>query len=61
MNMEWLLNRLKEPSTFRAITVVLTLVGVNLNPEHIESILTVGGLFYALILGIKKDANSPDA
>ena len=54
-------NRLKEPSTWRAITVVLTLIGVNLRPEQVEAIITVGGIVFALIDAAKKDANSPDA
>ena len=57
----WLLNRINEPSTWRAITVVLTLIGVHLSPEEIEAIITVGGVVFALIDGIKKDARSPDA
>ena len=58
---KYLRNRLREPSTWRAITVVLTLVGVHLSPEEIEAIITVGGVVFALIDGIKKDAKSPDA
>ena len=54
-------NRLKEPSTWRAITIVLTLVGVHLQPAQVEAIITVGGLVFAIIDGFKKDSNSPDA
>jgi len=58
---KYIANRLREPSTWRAITVVLTLIGVHLSPEEIEAIITVGGVVFALIDGIKKDAKSPDA
>ena len=54
-------NRLKEPSTWRAITVVLTLIGIQLQPEQVEAIIKVGGIAFALIDGLKKDAKSPDA
>jgi len=58
---KYISNRLREPSTWRAITVILTLIGVHLSPEEIEAIITVGGVVFALIDGIKKDAKSPDA
>ena len=54
-------NRLKEPSTWRAITIVLTLIGIHLEPEQVEAIITVGAVVFAIIDGFKKDANSPDA
>ena len=57
----WIQNRLKEPSTWRAIVVVLGIVGLNLTEEEVAAAVTVGGLVYATILAVKKDAKSPDA
>lgn len=59
--LEWILNRLREPSTWRGIVGALTLAGVKLAPAQAESIITAGVSIVAAIEVFKKDANSPDA
>ena len=39
---KYLLNRLKEPSTMRAVVLVLTLFGVSLSPEQQDAIVVAG-------------------
>ena len=53
----WFGARLKEPSTWRAITIVSTAMGVHISPEMIDLVLTIGGGIYTLILLVKKDAS----
>lgn len=38
----WLVNRLKEGSTWRGITMLLTAAGVSLSPEQMGAIVTAG-------------------
>lgn len=53
----WLGNRIKEPSTWRGITLIGTALGVYISPEMIETLAAVGGGIYSLILLVKKDAS----
>jgi esterase/lipase len=39
---DWLVARLKEPTTWVGITTMLTAAGVSLAPELAESIITAG-------------------
>jgi len=57
---EWILNRLREPSTWRGLVGGLSLVGVKLAPSQADSIITAGVAIIAAIEVFKKDANSPD-
>lgn len=54
-------NRLKEPSTWRGVTVALTAVGVDINPEQATAIIGAGVAIFAAIEVFKKDAKSADA
>lgn len=38
----YLLERLKEPSTWRGLTALLTAVGVALSPEQVNAIVSAG-------------------
>lgn len=40
--MNWILNRLKEPSTYRGLVWLATALGVSLSPEAWEYITTIG-------------------
>lgn len=40
--MKYLLNRFKEPSTWRGVCLLLTVFGVNIQPELWGAITTVG-------------------
>ena len=55
--LKWLAARIKEPSTWRAITIVSTAMGVHISPEMIDLVLTIGGGIYTLIVLVKKDAS----
>ena len=46
---EFVLNRLKEPSTWRGIILVLTVSGVALDPDQKEAIITAGVSIVALV------------
>lgn len=48
---EYLLERLKEPSTWRGIILLLTAAGVPIAPAMAESIITVG-LAIAGLIGV---------
>ena len=47
--MSWLLNRLKEPSTWRGIVWLLTALGVSLSPESWQYLTTAGMAVAGLI------------
>lgn len=47
---QYLLERIKEPSTWRGLILMLTSCGIVLNPEQVEAI-TFAGLFVAGLLG----------
>lgn len=53
----WLADRIKEPSTWRGITLLGTALGLHISPEMIDTVLTVGGGLYTFILLVKKDAS----
>jgi hypothetical protein len=55
--LKWLAARMKEPSTWRAITIAGTALGVTISPEMIDMVLKIGGGIYTLILLVKKDAS----
>ncbi len=41
--MKYLIDRFKEPSTWRGLVVLATVFGVNINPEQVNAIVTLGG------------------
>jgi len=51
MNYEYIVERLKEPSTWRGIVAFLTGIGVAISPEQKEAIIT-GGLALMGLLGV---------
>ena len=58
---EYILNRLKEPSTWRGIVSFAMAIGIVIEPEMAEKIIAAGVAVVGLILTLKKDARSPDA
>ena len=48
---EWLISRLKEPSTWRGLIWILTVFGVLLTPEQTEAIV-LAGMALAGLLGV---------
>ena len=49
--MNWLLNRLREPSTWRGLVWLATVAGLSLRPDQAEAIVT-GGIALAGLLGV---------
>ena len=49
--MNWLLNRLREPSTWRGLVWLATVAGLSLRPDQAEAIVTVG-IALAGLLGV---------
>jgi len=47
--MNYFLDRLKEPSTWRGIIAVLTAFGVTISPEQVEAIIATGLAIMGLI------------
>lgn len=45
----YLINRLREPSTWRGILALLTAAGVAISPEQIEAVVTTGLALIGLI------------
>jgi len=60
-DMEYLVNRLQEPSTWRGLILIATVAGVKLNPEQFDAIISIGLIIVGAINVFKKDAKSPDA
>lgn len=55
--MKYLLERLKEPSTWRGLLALLTAVGVKLHPEMQEAILATGLALIGMINVFRKESN----
>ena len=55
--MTYLLERLKEPSTWRGLFALLTAVGLKLHPELQEAILTTGLALIGMINVVRKESN----
>ena len=55
--MKYLLERLKEPSTWRGLFALLTAVGLKLHPEMQEAILTTGLALIGMINVVRKESN----
>ena len=53
--MNWLLSRLKEPSSWRGLVVIAGIVGYKLDPNLQDSIITAGVAIFALIEVIRKE------
>lgn len=59
--MNWLLNRLKEPSTWRGLIYVISgISGVSLSADVATAIVAAGIAVAGVIDTLKKDALSPD-
>lgn len=59
--LQYIMNRLKEPSTWRGLIALATAAGLALSPEQKETIIGLGVTAISAILIFKKDANSVDA
>jgi hypothetical protein len=52
----YILDRLKEPSTYRGLTIMAASSGLALAPEHWQSIMVVGGVILGAIEAGRKEA-----
>ena len=57
---DWLTARASEPSTYRGIAAGLMALGLTIDPEKINAILTLGLMVISVINVVKKDAKSGD-
>jgi hypothetical protein len=57
--MNWLLDRLKEESTWRGIVLLVTALGVKLDPERGEAIIALGLAVVGLINVLRKEPTVP--
>lgn len=55
--MKYILERLKEPSTWRGLFAVLTALGIKLHPEMQEAILTTGLALIGMVNVFRKESN----
>ena len=53
--MKYILDRLKEPSSWRGLVMIATAFGVSVNPELLTSIITVGTGLAGVIGFVFKD------
>lgn len=59
--LQFVIDRLKERSTWLGLTGLLTAVGVALNPDQIEAIVALGGAIGAAVAIFTKDKTTPSA
>ena len=53
--LQWLADRMKEPTTWHGLNILTTAVGVSVRPEIMNAIITLGSAFSGLILIITKE------
>jgi hypothetical protein len=53
--MKWIIERLKEVSTWRGLIVLLGLVGVSLSPEQAQAIVAAGLSIIAVVEVFRKE------
>lgn len=58
--LDFIVNRLKEPSTWRGVVGIATAAGVALNPEQVAAIVAAGVGIAGLIAVFTKDSGSED-
>lgn len=51
---DWIVDRLKEPSTWQGMTVIATTAGVTIEPQLALEIAKTGAAVFGLIYVIKK-------
>jgi hypothetical protein len=50
----WLLDRLKEPSTWQGLVTIATAAGIQVNPDVALHVATVGASIFGMINVVKK-------
>jgi len=59
--MNWIKNRLKERTTWQGIISIITAIGIALNPEQKEAVISLGMAIVTAIWVFKKEPQSKDA
>ncbi len=62
--MNWLLYRLKEPSTYKGLFALLTVFGLSIKPELAEQIIAVGVALISIVEIVRRekpDVADPDS
>ena len=57
--MEWIIDRLKEPTTYAGVFAGLTALGVQVAPELADAIMSAGIGVVGLVLVILKEKKKP--
>lgn len=58
---EYILNRLKEPSSWRGIIALITAMGVQLAPDQVDAIVSLGLAVIGVINVFVKEKAKPEA
>lgn len=59
--MEYVIKRLKEPTTWQGLIALVTAFGVALSPELAEGIVSLGVTIFAVVSIVLKERGSDDA
>lgn len=51
---DWIIDRLREPSTWQGITVIATTAGISVEPQLASEIVKAGASIFGLIYVVKK-------
>lgn len=51
---DWIIDRLREPSTWQGITVIATTAGISVEPQLASEIAKAGASIFGLIYVVKK-------
>ena len=54
-----IIDRLKEPSTYRGLSIILGLIGISVSPEQTNAISVAVGSVIGLIEIFRKEKESP--
>lgn len=57
--MNMIIDRLKEPSTYRGLSIILGLIGISVSPEQTNAISVAVGSVIGLIEIFRKEKESP--
>jgi hypothetical protein len=58
---DYILQRAKEPSTWRGVILLLTAAGVQIQPQMIEAVVSVGMALAGLVGVVTADKKPPEA
>jgi len=57
--LRWIAARLREPTTYHGLTVLLTVIGVSIEPEKMQALIMIGSAVSGVILVLTKETNKP--